>query len=106
MAPSVNTVVAPATTASDSQSTFRYRANRISSTAYVNGFRQQMKYTTGLDCCTSHSGYSAEEAKNIGKITKFITPAKFSNCLMPDDSSIPSEPIIMPDRIRAGITAT
>ena len=29
-----------------------------------------------------HSGYSAVERKNIGKMTKFIVPAKFSSCRM------------------------
>ena len=32
--------------------------------------------------------------KYIGKMTKFIVPAKFSSCLMCTDSSRPSEPSI------------
>ena len=53
-----------------------------------------------------HSGYSAEDAKNIGKITKFITPAKFSSCRMALDRNRPIAPSTSPDRISAGITAT
>ena len=30
-------------------------------------------------------GYKAELKKNIGKITKFITVAKFSNCLITEE---------------------
>ena len=52
-----------------------------------------------------HSGYSAEDRKNIGKITKFITPAKFSSCLMKDDSISPSAPSISPPTSSAGMTA-
>ena len=39
-----------------------------------------------------HSGYNALDRKNIGKITKFITPAKFSNCLIKLDNINPSAP--------------
>ena len=53
---------------------------------------------------TRHSGYSAEEAKNIGKITKFMTPAKFSSCLTSDEISMPSAPSISPERMSAGST--
>ena len=45
------------------------------------------------------------EAKNIGKITKFMMPAKFSSCLMVEDSSMPSAPNIMPVRMSAGSAA-
>src|SRR6185312_938094 len=61
-----------------------------------------MVYKTGLDYCTSHSGYSAEEAKNIGKMTKFITPAKFSSWRMTDDMKRARDPSISPARISAG----
>ena len=44
-----------------------------------------------------HNGYSAEDAKNMGNITKFITPAKFSSCLISDDNSNPSAASIKPD---------
>ena len=50
------------------------------------------------------SGYSAEEAKNIGKITKFMTPAKFSSCLMTDDMKSASAPSISPESTSAGNT--
>src|SRR5262249_58372534 len=59
-----------------------------------------------LPSLTRHSGYSADDAKNIGKITKFIAPAKFSSCLLTDDISMPSAPSMRPDRTRAGRTAT
>ena len=41
----------------------------------------------------------------MGKITKFITPAKFSNCRMTEESSSPKAPSISPARISAGNTA-
>jgi hypothetical protein len=44
--------------------------------------------------------------KNIGKITKFITPAKFSSCRITEDNSNPNAPSIMPERISAGSTVT
>ncbi len=39
--------------------------------------------------------------KYIGKITKFIVPAKFSSCLMCTDSSRPSEPSISAAQLAA-----
>ena len=45
---------------------------------------------------------NAEDAKNIGKITKFITPAKFSSCFIADDKNIPNDPNISPEKISAG----
>ncbi len=53
---------------------------------------------------TRHKGYSAEDAKNIGKMTKFMIPAKFSSCLISDDKSMPSAPSMRPARTRAGST--
>src|SRR5262249_60665539 len=47
-----------------------------------------------------------DDAKNMGKITKFIAPAKFSSCLLTDDINMPSAPSMRPDRTRAGRTAT
>ena len=35
-------------------------------------------------------------------MTKFITPAKFSNCFIADDKNIPKDPNIKPEIIRAG----
>ena len=40
--------------------------------------------------------------RRIGKITKFITPAKFSNCLIAEDRNIPNAPNIKPEKINAG----
>jgi hypothetical protein len=40
----------------------------------------------------------------MGKMTKVITPAKFSSCLMSDDNSMPSAPSIRPDNAKAGST--
>jgi hypothetical protein len=37
-----------------------------------------------------HKGYRAVDIKNIGKITKFITPAKFSSCLIKEDNNRPN----------------
>ena len=47
-----------------------------------------------LDSRIFHSGYSADERKNIGKMTKFMTPAKFSSWRMVVDSSRPMAPSI------------
>ena len=52
--------------------------------------------------CNLHKGYNAEEMKNIGKITKFIVPAKFSNCLIYTDINKPKAPSIIPNKIVAG----
>jgi hypothetical protein len=46
----------------------------------------------GLPSLTRHSGYSADEAKHIRKITKLVAPAKFSSCLLTDDISMPARP--------------
>ena len=35
-------------------------------------------------------------------MTKFITPAKFSSCLIADDKNIPRDPNIKPEIIKAG----
>src|SRR5471032_2952344 len=67
-----------------------YRANRTNSTAWVNGFTAHSQYNHSLDSRIFHSGYSADDRKNNGKITKFITPAKFSSWRMALDSSRPS----------------
>ena len=48
---------------------------------------------------------SADDAKNIGKTTKFMTPAKFSSWRISEDITRPSAPSIMPTRISAGSTA-
>src|ERR1700737_3992366 len=96
--------VQPPTTASEIQLVCPYSAKRISSTEGGNGLGWQKKKSIGLPSCPRHSGYSAEEAKNIGKITKFITPAKFSSCLIPDEISMPSAPSIRPDSTSAGST--
>src|SRR4051795_12619511 len=93
------------TMAAEFQSTRSYSAKRISSVAAVNGLSWQIHHSSRLDSFTRQSGYSAEEAKNIGKITKFITPAKFSSWRMSDDSTSPNAPNISPDRISAGSTA-
>ena len=45
-----------------------------------------------LASCIFHNGYKALERENIGKITKFITRAKFSNCFIKLDNSKPKEP--------------
>ena len=62
-----------------------------------------MLYNRMLDSFIRHKGYRAEEVKNIGKITKFITPAKFSNCLITEEKKSPSDPSIRPERKSAGI---
>ncbi len=36
------------------------------------------------------------------KIIEFITPAKFSSCLIADERNIPKAPNIRPDNISAG----
>ena len=41
--------------------------------------------------------------KNSGKITKFITPAKFSSCLIKDDNNKPKAPSIIPTSTKAGM---
>src|ERR1700730_5602427 len=38
-------------------------------------------------------------------MTKFMGPAKFSSCLLTDDTSMPSAPSMRPERIKAGRTA-
>ncbi len=40
----------------------------------------------------------------MGKITKFITPAKFSSCRITDERKSPSAPSINPASTSAGIT--
>ena len=42
------------------------------------------------------------KAKNIGKMTKFMTPAKFSSCLISDEISIPKAPSMNPLSNSAG----
>ena len=54
--------------------------------------------------CKYQSGKSAGEMKNIGKITKFMVPAKFSSCLTCTDKSNPRAPNIIPVRTSAGKT--
>ena len=49
------------------------------------GCKNKHNITTHLFPQFSTNGYNADDAKNIGKITKFITPAKFSNCLIAED---------------------
>src|SRR5438270_3306788 len=93
------------TTDAELQSTRSYKANRISSVADVNGLRMQTHHRNRLDSFTRQSGYSAEDAKNIGKMTKFITPAKFSSWRMQEDSTRPSAPSISPLSTSAGRTA-
>ncbi len=51
-----------------------------------------------------HKGNKALEMKNIGKITKFITPAKFSSCLTVAESAMPSAPSMNPQITKAGRT--
>ena len=62
----------------------------------------QTTYNHSLVSSIFHNGYRAEDAKNIGKITKFITPAKFSSCLIAEDRNIPKAPSISPETIKAG----
>ena len=38
----------------------------------------------------------------MGKITKFIVPAKFSNCFIYTDINNPNAPSIIPNKIVAG----
>ena len=42
--------------------------------------------------------------KYMGKMTKFIVPAKFSSCLMCTDSSKPSAPSIKAEQVTASST--
>jgi hypothetical protein len=70
-------------------------ANRIASTACVKGLKRASRCTSQApDSCSFHSGYSAVLRKNIGKMTKFMVPAKFSSCFTYTDSTSPSAPSI------------
>jgi hypothetical protein len=72
-----------------------YSAKRIHSTACVKGLNCATRYThSAPDSSSFHNGYRAVDMKYIGKMTKFIVPAKFSSCLMCTLSSRPSEPSI------------
>ena len=62
----------------------------------------QIQYSHSLASRIFHSGYSAEDRKNMGKITKFMTPAKFSSWRMPFDSSNPRALSISATSSRAG----
>ena len=83
-----------------------YIAKRSSSTAWVKGFTAQMSRSKGELSAIFHSGYKALDMKNIGKMTKFITPAKFSSCLIVDEINNPRAPSITPVRISTGKAKT
>ncbi|MNC35967.1 hypothetical protein D3C75_844670 [compost metagenome] len=85
----VNSTVSPRHTASASGLKRSYKAKRTSSTAWVNGFTAHSQYSHWLASRIFHNGYSAEDRKNSGKITKFITPAKFSSWRIAFDSNSP-----------------
>ncbi|MNH19444.1 hypothetical protein D3C79_791800 [compost metagenome] len=55
----------------------------------MNGFTAHSQYNHWLASRIFHNGYSADDRKNSGKITKFITPAKFSSWRMAFDSNSP-----------------
>jgi hypothetical protein len=49
----------------------------------VKGLKRAIHHThSAPDSSSFHSGYSAVDMKYIGKMTKFIVPAKFSNWRM------------------------
>ncbi len=69
----------------NSWSNFIYKENLIDSTIYVKGLNEDILNNKIDESFIFQRGYSAELKKNIGKITKFITVAKFSNCLITDE---------------------
>ena len=105
-APPRNTASASTVQPSASAFSFRYRAWRISSTAWLKGLTAQIACSSSPASCIFHRGYRAVDRKKVGKMTKFITPAKFSSCRMAEDSSIPSAPSISPLTTSAGSTVT
>ncbi len=73
----------------------------------MKGLKRATWYTTSApDSCSFHSGYSAELMKNIGKITKFMVPAKFSSWRTWTDSSRPSAPSISAASAMAPVAAS
>jgi hypothetical protein len=84
-------------------SNFRYKLNLIDSTIYVNGLYEEILNNKIDESFIFHSGYKAELRKNIGKITKFITVAKFSNCFITDDIKRAKAFNIIDDTIITGI---
>ena len=54
---------------------------------------EQIWYRSRLDSRIFHSGYSADERKNIGKMTKFMMPAVLELAMVVD-SSRPMAPSI------------
>ena len=55
----------------------------------MKGLIAHSQYSHSLESRIFHNGYSADDMKNSGKITKFITPAKFSSWRIAFDSNRP-----------------
>ena len=100
------TTAATATTVSEVVSVWPCSANRMASTAWVNGFHcASVASQAEPDSRSFHSGYSALLMKNMGKMTKFMAPAKFSSWRTYTDSHSPSAASMKAASARVGRAA-